>query len=87
MNQRIWRVAAKSVGAAGVIGVAIATASAAEWYTGADMASAKDLGPGSVVRMPANWAHVSGCRSGSECVFYQHGKGRFDFKPVPTPGK
>ena len=57
------------------------------WYTGTDMASARDFGPGSVVRMPANWVHVSGCRSGSECVFYQDGKGRFDFKPVSSPGK
>jgi hypothetical protein len=32
--------------------------------------------------MPANWAHVSGCRAGSDCVFYQEGKGKFDFKPV-----
>ena len=52
------------------------------WYTGADAASAKDFGPGSIVMMPANWAHVSGCRAGSECVFYQEGKGKFDFKPV-----
>jgi quercetin dioxygenase-like cupin family protein len=52
------------------------------WYTGADMASAKDYGPGSVVVMPANWVHVSGSRPGSECVFYQEGKGKFDFKPV-----
>jgi hypothetical protein len=52
------------------------------WYTGADAASAKDFGPGSIVIMPANWVHVSGCRAGSGCVFYQEGKGRFDFKPV-----
>ena len=52
------------------------------WYTGADATSAKDFGPGSVVMMPANWAHVSGCRSESDCLFYQEGKGRFDFKPV-----
>lgn len=45
------------------------------WYTGADAASAKDFGPGSVVVMPGNWVHVSGCRSGSDCVFYQEGKG------------
>jgi hypothetical protein len=51
------------------------------WYTGRDAASAKDFGPGSVVMMPADWAHVSGCRSGSDCVFYQEGKGKFDFKP------
>jgi quercetin dioxygenase-like cupin family protein len=50
------------------------------WYTGLDSASAKDFGPGSVVMMPANWVHVSGCRSGSDCVFYQEGKGKFDFK-------
>jgi len=25
---------------------------------------------------------VSGCRSGSDCVFYQEGKGKFDFKPA-----
>ena len=49
------------------------------WYTGSDFASAKDFGPGSIVIMPANWVHVSGCRAGSECVFYQEGKGRFDF--------
>jgi len=55
------------------------------WYTGTDMASAKDFGPGSVVRMPANWVHVSGCRSGSECLFYQDGKGRFDFKLASGP--
>jgi len=52
------------------------------WYTGADSASAKDFGPGSVVTMPADWVHVSGCRSGSDCVFYQEGKGKFDFKPA-----
>ena len=51
--------------------------------------SAKDFGPGSIVIMPANWVHVSGCRAASECVFYQEGKGKFDFKPVAaaTPGR
>jgi quercetin dioxygenase-like cupin family protein len=63
------------------------------WYTGADAASAKDFGPGSIVMMPANWVHVSGCRAGSDCVFYQEGKDKFDFKPVAAeasgakPGK
>ena len=52
------------------------------WYTGADAASARDFGPGSVVMMPANWVHVSGCRPGSDCVFYQDGNGKFDFKPT-----
>jgi len=50
------------------------------WYTGVDSASARDFGPGSIVMMPANWVHVSGCRPGSDCVFYQEGKGKFDFK-------
>jgi quercetin dioxygenase-like cupin family protein len=54
------------------------------WYTGADMSSAKDFGPGSVINMPPDWVHVSGCRAGKECVFYQEGKGKFDFKPVST---
>jgi ChrR Cupin-like domain len=52
------------------------------WYTGANTASAKDFGPGSVVIMPGDWVHVSGCRSGSDCVFYQEGKDKFDFKPA-----
>lgn len=52
------------------------------WYTGVDAKSAKDFGPGSVIIMPANWVHVSGCRAGSECVFYQEGKGKFDFRPA-----
>ncbi len=52
------------------------------WYTGTDTASARDFGPGSIVLMPANWVHVSGCRPGSNCVFYQEGKGKFDFKPA-----
>jgi quercetin dioxygenase-like cupin family protein len=52
------------------------------WYTGVDAKSAKNFGPGSVVMMPADWVHVSGCRAGSDCVFYQEGKGKFDFKPV-----
>jgi hypothetical protein len=52
------------------------------WYTGTDAASAKDFGAGSVVMMPADWVHVSGCRAGSDCVFYQEGKGKFDFKPI-----
>ena len=52
------------------------------WYTGTDPDSAKDFGPGSVIVMPADWVDVSGCRAGSECVFYQEGKGKFDFKPV-----
>jgi quercetin dioxygenase-like cupin family protein len=49
------------------------------WYTGPSSASARDFGPGSMIVMPANWVHVSGCRAGSECVFYQEGKGKFDF--------
>ena len=52
------------------------------WYTGANAGSARDFGPGSVVMMPADWVHVSGCRAGADCVFYQDGRGRFDFKPV-----
>ena len=52
------------------------------WYTGTDAASARDFGPGSVVLTPAGWPHVSGCRAGSDCMFYQEGKGKFDFKPV-----
>jgi hypothetical protein len=56
------------------------------WYTGTDVASAKDFGPGSVVMMPANWVHVSGCRAGNDCLFYQEGKGKFDFKPAPAQG-
>ena len=52
------------------------------WYTGPDAASAKDFGPGSVVVMPAHWVHVSVCRAGSDCVFYQEGKGKFDFVPA-----
>jgi len=52
------------------------------WYTGRDSASAKDFGLGSVIMMPADWVHVSGCRTRSDCVFYQKGKGKFDFKPV-----
>jgi hypothetical protein len=57
------------------------------WYTGANAAAARDFGPGSVVLMPAKWVHVSGCRAGAECVFYQDGKGKFDFKPVADNGK
>ncbi len=59
------------------------------WYTGTDAAAAKDFGAGSVVMMPANWVHVSGCRAGSDCVFYQEGKGKFDFVPAAgaNPGK
>jgi quercetin dioxygenase-like cupin family protein len=52
------------------------------WYTGADSASAEDFGPGSIIVMPADWVHVSGCRAGSDCVFYQEGKGKFDYKPI-----
>jgi quercetin dioxygenase-like cupin family protein len=55
------------------------------WYTGVDEKSAKNFGPGSIVLMPANWVHVSGCRSGSDCVFYQEGKDKFDFKPAAQP--
>ena len=57
-------------------------------YVGPDAASAKDFGPGSVIVMPADWVHVSGCRSGSDCIFYQNGKGKFDYKPAAEqPGK
>ena len=55
------------------------------WYTGSNSNSAKDFGPGSVITMPANWVHVSGCRPGSECVLYQRGKGKFDYKPAAVP--
>jgi len=52
------------------------------WYTGPDTASAKDVCSGSVVVMPADWVHVSSCLAGSDCIFYQEGKGKFDFKPA-----
>ena len=52
------------------------------WYTGADSASAKDFGPGSVVMMPAGWVHVSGCRVGSDCVFYQEGRANSISRPL-----
>ena len=52
------------------------------WYTGTNETNARDFGPGSVVMMPANWVHVSGCRAGSDCMFYQEGEGKFDFKPA-----
>jgi quercetin dioxygenase-like cupin family protein len=55
------------------------------WYTGSNSTLAKDFGPGSVITMPADWVHVSGCRPGNECVFYQQGKGKFDFKPAAAP--
>jgi len=55
------------------------------WYTGANSTSAKDFGPGSVITMPADWVHVSGCRRGSVCVLYQQSKGKFDFKPAALP--
>ena len=55
------------------------------WYTGTDLASARDFGPGSVIVMPANWVHVSGCRAGAACLFYQEGKGKFDFHPAGKP--
>ena len=55
------------------------------WYTGPNSNSARDFGRGSLITMPAGWVHVSGCRPGSECVFYQQGKGKFDFKPVAAP--
>jgi quercetin dioxygenase-like cupin family protein len=50
------------------------------WYTGADAPSAKDFGPGSVVIMPADWVHVSGCRAGSDCVFYSRGQRQIRFQ-------
>ena len=52
-------------------------------YTGVNSAAAKDFGPGSVIVMPADWMHVSGCRPGSDCVFYQEGKGKFDYHRRP----
>lgn len=52
------------------------------WYTGVDLQSARDFGPGSIVVMPGGWQHVSGCRPGASCMFYQTGRGRFDFVPV-----
>ena len=51
-------------------------------YIGPDSASARDFGPGSVIVIPTNWVHVSGCRAGSDCVFYQEGNGKFDYKPA-----
>jgi quercetin dioxygenase-like cupin family protein len=51
-------------------------------YTGADMASAKDLGPGSYALQPAGWTHVTGCRAGADCVFLTEANGKFDMKPV-----
>ena len=53
-------------------------------YTGANAAAARDFGPGSVIVLPADWVHVSGCRPGSDCVFYQEGDGKWDFHPAPA---
>ncbi len=53
-------------------------------YTGVNLSAAKDFGPGSIIVMPANWVHVSGCRPGSDCVFYQEGNGKFDYHPAPA---
>jgi len=53
-------------------------------YTGGNLATARDFGPGSVIVLPADWVHVSGCRPGSDCVFYQEGKGKWDYRPVPA---
>jgi quercetin dioxygenase-like cupin family protein len=53
-------------------------------YTGVSLAAAKDFGPGSVIVLPAGWVHVSGCRPGSDCVFYQEGTGKWDYHPVPA---
>ncbi len=52
------------------------------WYTGESAASARDFGPGSVIVMPGGWPHVSGCRPGASCMFYQTGRGKFDFNPI-----
>ncbi len=57
------------------------------WYTGVDLKSARDFGPGSVVVMPGGWHHVSGCRAGIACMFYQTGRNKFDFVPVGTASK
>jgi len=54
------------------------------WYAGPDMASSKNFGPGSVIVIPAKLPHVSGCRAGTDCVFYHQGKGKFDFTPVKS---
>ena len=32
--------------------------------------------------MPGDWMHVIGCRAGTDRLFYQEGKGKFDFKPA-----
>ena len=54
-------------------------------YAGANSAAARDFGPGSIIVMPGGWVHVSGCRPGSDCVFYQEGKGKFDYQPARAP--
>lgn len=51
-------------------------------YTGENVATARDFGPGSVIVLPADWVHVSGCRPGIDCVFYQEGNGKWDYHPV-----
>ena len=56
------------------------------WYTGSNSNWPKISVRASVVTMPADWVHVSGCRPGTECGLYQQGKGKFDFKPAATPG-
>jgi hypothetical protein len=55
-------------------------------YTGATLTAARDFGPGSVIVLPADWVHVSGCRPGSDCLFYQEGNGEWDYNPV-EPGR
>jgi len=54
------------------------------FYSGGNRAATRDFGPGSVIVLPADWVHVSGCRPGSDCVFYQEGKGKWDYHPVPA---
>ena len=53
------------------------------WYTGADAASAR-FRP-RVDRDDASQLDAcSGCHAGSDCVFYQDGKGKFDFRPAAS---
>jgi quercetin dioxygenase-like cupin family protein len=47
-----------------------------------DGAAAKDLAPGSYTFIPANVPHVSDCKAGTDCIYFEEQPGASDFKPV-----
>ena len=54
---------------------------------GLEGAKPREFGPGSYIFTPSGLKHTTGCKTGSDCIFFLYQPGAFDLKPVEGGAK